>query len=360
MQGEFFINVKMPRPPTAAMWTVIAVKKGLRDDVQLSNSFNVRGQNSTLLPGKKSAKSSRKLPPSTPVKSSAGPGAGASSAHGGSMPPSDAALIAECKVCGVDDEEENVLCDGCDGVFHLACADIQTIPAGQWYCPSCCSDTAASSKFKLVAKKGKRKHQSSRFGISAVPQPVPPRAGEQSAKRQKKQMATAEPEPVKSGAPLQTAHPEDEHALGVDTPNLASAAAVAPVSASAASGSASASAAESLVAPAAKALEDCFLCMDNPGTVFTNCGHSVGCSSCNVAPKRCPTCRTNVHFTHCIEESLEGGCLPKCWMCPNPVNVILRPCNCLIICTGCLDAKQIKCCPRHGGETFGRVELFTN
>jgi len=65
-----------------------------------------------------------------------------------------------------------------------------------------------------------------------------------------------------------------------------------------------------------------------------------------------------IHFTHTIEDSLKDGCLPKCcWMCPNQVNVMLRPCSCLIICKDCLDDKQIKCCPAMGA-THGRIELF--
>ena len=45
---------------------------------------------------------------------------------------------APCPVCGNDDHEEVlILCDGCDAGFHTYCLDLDSVPAGQWFCPDC-------------------------------------------------------------------------------------------------------------------------------------------------------------------------------------------------------------------------------
>jgi len=260
--------------------------------------------------------------------------------------------MLNCKACGNDDGEDSVLCDSCDGVFHHACMGMQTAPAGRWHCPSCSDpDESTPSKYdSAVASSKKRKSKTS-----------------QAAEMQKRPKAT-EIEPGVGGSSSQ-ADTGMEVVMDAEATSLASASVPAATEVPTTSAAASESSTPAANQPAAAGpvvdsttlrLEDCYICEENKGTVFANCGHSVGCSSCNIAPKRCPVCRTNVHFTHSIENSLKDGCLPKCWMCPNPVNVMLRPCNCLIICKACLDEKEIKCCPRHGGDTFGRVELFTN
>jgi len=43
----------------------------------------------------------------------------------------------ECVVCGVDDEADNVLCDGCDAVLHLGCISLKCVPKGEWFCRLC-------------------------------------------------------------------------------------------------------------------------------------------------------------------------------------------------------------------------------
>ena len=50
----------------------------------------------------------------------------------------DAALLADgsCEICGVDDDD-GLLCDGCDGVFHAKCVDLDSTPAGEWFCARC-------------------------------------------------------------------------------------------------------------------------------------------------------------------------------------------------------------------------------
>ncbi|KAJ1454750.1 hypothetical protein M885DRAFT_417947, partial [Pelagophyceae sp. CCMP2097] len=47
---------------------------------------------------------------------------------------------AACGICGrVDDSATVLLCDGCDGEFHMACLDppLSAIPEGDWFCPEC-------------------------------------------------------------------------------------------------------------------------------------------------------------------------------------------------------------------------------
>ena len=45
-----------------------------------------------------------------------------------------------CTMCGRSDREDSsLLCDDCDGVFHMDCLTppMTAIPEGQWYCPKC-------------------------------------------------------------------------------------------------------------------------------------------------------------------------------------------------------------------------------
>jgi hypothetical protein len=49
--------------------------------------------------------------------------------------------IDPCVVCGVDTEEgpasSVMLCDGCDGAFHLKCLGFEEVPEDDWYCDKC-------------------------------------------------------------------------------------------------------------------------------------------------------------------------------------------------------------------------------
>ena len=45
-----------------------------------------------------------------------------------------------CIECGRSDDEENMLlCDGCDKPYHTACLDkpLESVPVGDWYCDDC-------------------------------------------------------------------------------------------------------------------------------------------------------------------------------------------------------------------------------
>lgn len=42
-----------------------------------------------------------------------------------------------CQVCAVDDDRPSLLCDGCDGVYHLKCIKKRKAPEGDWFCLSC-------------------------------------------------------------------------------------------------------------------------------------------------------------------------------------------------------------------------------
>ena len=41
-----------------------------------------------------------------------------------------------CRVCGVDDDE-GLLCDGCNACYHAKCLGLDTVPDGDWYCEAC-------------------------------------------------------------------------------------------------------------------------------------------------------------------------------------------------------------------------------
>ncbi|KAL8140932.1 LOW QUALITY PROTEIN: hypothetical protein V2J09_006953 [Rumex salicifolius] len=49
-----------------------------------------------------------------------------------------------CSVCR--DGGELLLCDRCPSSFHASCLGLQTIPDGDWYCPSCCCGICGTSQ----------------------------------------------------------------------------------------------------------------------------------------------------------------------------------------------------------------------
>ena len=54
-----------------------------------------------------------------------------------------------CTVCGKDEDDEHMLvCDGCDGLYHMQCLDppLTTLPEGDWFCPTCAARFACKKR----------------------------------------------------------------------------------------------------------------------------------------------------------------------------------------------------------------------
>ena len=51
-----------------------------------------------------------------------------------------------CNMCGVDDDADGLICDACDGVYHLTCLKRRKAPPGDadWFCESCADKPDAS------------------------------------------------------------------------------------------------------------------------------------------------------------------------------------------------------------------------
>lgn len=62
-----------------------------------------------------------------------------------------------CKMCGCADEEQALLCDGCDGTFHLKCLKRKTIPKGDWFCKGCTAERKKAADEEKKAAAAKRK-----------------------------------------------------------------------------------------------------------------------------------------------------------------------------------------------------------
>ena len=72
----------------------------------------------------------------------------------------DAALGVDsgaCEICGVDDDD-GLLCDGCDGIYHAKCVDLTSVPDGEWFCASCVEHGTLSAGAGVARRKSlKRK-----------------------------------------------------------------------------------------------------------------------------------------------------------------------------------------------------------
>ena len=63
-----------------------------------------------------------------------------------------------CSACGKDDDDENMLvCDGCDGLYHMYCLDppLSAVPEGDWFCPECTERFGGNGQFGVDKRKMK-------------------------------------------------------------------------------------------------------------------------------------------------------------------------------------------------------------
>jgi hypothetical protein len=56
-----------------------------------------------------------------------------------SSPEQDDTTMSEegCMVCQLNNEDEALICDGCDKYVHTKCAGLDEVPAGEWFCHTC-------------------------------------------------------------------------------------------------------------------------------------------------------------------------------------------------------------------------------
>lgn len=97
-----------------------------------------------------------------------------------------------CKVCGCADERDALLCDGCDGAFHLGCLKpkLRKIPAGDWFCKEC----VAEKKAKEAPAPPKRGRATAKPTEKAEPTKAP-------ARGRKRGEAAVDEEPAEASKP---------------------------------------------------------------------------------------------------------------------------------------------------------------
>ena len=49
----------------------------------------------------------------------------------------EAAPCAACKQRIASSSTSSIICDGCNGAYHIACVGMKTVPATYWYCSTC-------------------------------------------------------------------------------------------------------------------------------------------------------------------------------------------------------------------------------
>ena len=88
-----------------------------------------------------------------------------------------AIVSTACRVCNSkDDEDEMLLCDGCDAGYHTYCSEppIEDVPEGDWFCPKCPEkkeEEDGSTPLSAESKKGsaRARRRKSRWSSGLVP-----------------------------------------------------------------------------------------------------------------------------------------------------------------------------------------------
>ena len=93
-----------------------------------------------------------------------------------------AIVSTACRVCNSkDDEDEMLLCDGCDAGYHTYCSQppIENVPEGDWFCPDCPEKKEegedGSTPLSAESKKGsaRARRRKSRWSSGLVPKKKP-------------------------------------------------------------------------------------------------------------------------------------------------------------------------------------------
>ncbi|KAJ5102213.1 hypothetical protein NUU61_004435 [Penicillium alfredii] len=74
----------------------------------------------------------------------------------------DLADFQPCTICGEADNEDVLLCDGCDAPSHLYCLGLDEIPSGSWYCPQCESHRSLGPAPEVPARPSRTAERRSR------------------------------------------------------------------------------------------------------------------------------------------------------------------------------------------------------
>eukprot|EP00624_Nannochloropsis_granulata_P001633 evm.model.NODE_18033_length_94466_cov_20.978998.21 len=67
-----------------------------------------------------------------------------------------ARIEGACQACGgVEDPHRILLCDGCDGEWHLACVGLKRVPRKDWFCRACAKEMKKKKKKKVCEEEGR-------------------------------------------------------------------------------------------------------------------------------------------------------------------------------------------------------------
>ena len=110
----------------------------------------------------------------------------------------DAALLADgsCEICGVDDDD-GLLCDGCDGVFHAKCVDLDSTPANEWFCARCAEHGVTNAGGGVAQRRAAKRKKANDEKRRANPFFMTPDERRVAAEREAKQALMRDLEAVK-------------------------------------------------------------------------------------------------------------------------------------------------------------------